>query len=138
MSDAEVVEPEPHTIRPPEKCPKKYIKQMGSHLGCEASITMQKHKVPWHIIAQMITDDYTTDKELAERWLTKAEARTKAATDLQFNKTELYSEPDQLKYAMRVAHAVEAANETKHQPLMDTIESQHKTERKIDSKECNI
>ena len=77
----------------------------------------------------MVQDDYTTDKELAERWLTKAEAREKATADLKLN--DKYTADECKKYAMRIAHAVEAALENKHQPLTETLEEQHKHERKI-------
>ena len=106
---------------------------MGTNISCEASITMQRHKIPWHVINQMVQDDYTTDKELAERWLTKAEAREKATADLKLN--EKYTPDECKKYAMRIAHAVEAALENKHQPLTDTLEEQHKHERKIETKD---
>ena len=69
MSD---VPPEPHTARPPDQCPDVYKKKLGNLINCEASLTMQKHKIPWHLITAMILADYTTDKELAERWLSKA------------------------------------------------------------------
>ena len=125
--------PDPHTVRPPNQCPDVYLKRMGTLINCEASRTMQNHKVPWHIISQMVMDDYTTDKELAERWLTKESARADSAKELGFD--TMYDPKDVKLYAMRLAHAVEAASEAKHQPLTDTLEEQHKHERKIETKD---
>ena len=53
----------------------------------------------------MVTQEYTSHKELAERWIDKHEARNKAPKDLKYD--TLWDEEKRNLYSLRISHAVE-------------------------------
>ena len=122
---------------PPAACPDEYKTIMGPLISCEAASTMAQFKIPWYIIKQCVTQEYTSNKELAERWIDKAEARARSSEDLSFRTTDLPAYPDdKVKlYALRVSHAVEEALGKKKNTLAYELEQLPKEKRTIQEKD---
>ena len=126
--------PTPDTdVVPPAACPATYQTQMGSNVSCPAATIMAQHKVPWCIIKEMVTQEYTSHKELAERWIDKHEARNKAPKDLKYD--SLWDEEKRNLYSLRISHAVEAATTEKQNTLTQQLEELPKEKRVIKDKD---
>ena len=124
-------------VTPPAACPDEYKTLMGPLISCEAASTMAQFKIPWYIIKQSVTQEYTSNKELAERWMDKAEARSKSAEDLAFRTEDdpKYTEDKVKLYALRVSHAVEEALGKKKNTLAYELEQLPKEKRSIQEKD---
>ena len=129
--------PRDEDVVPPDTCPKAYSDQMGAHISCPSASLLAQYKVPWYIITKLVTQEYHSTKELAERWLSKAEARTNSPKDLEFRHTEgpKYPEPKVHLYALRVSHAVEEAIGKKTTTLAQTLEDKAPEKRAIQDKD---
>ena len=110
---AEAARPTEPSMAPPEVCPSQYAD--GVHLWeFEPASFMVQYRVPWMIQATLAKEGYRSTADLADRWETLEEVRSKAPTEYGFAaETNGHTAQHSKLAAIRLSHAVEDAKKNR-------------------------